>query len=107
MSFARGPIWITSILISIGYFLWGLCLGLFNIYSATYRQKVVPPEAMGKLVGAARTLIYGAMPLGSLSGGLIVDFLGSRYVFLFNCLINLISLVILFFSLRKVDKILL
>ncbi|PTV44751.1 MFS transporter [Acinetobacter pittii] len=107
MLFARGPIWITSTLISIGYFLWGLCLGLFNIYSATYRQKIVPPEVMGKLVGAARTLIYGVMPLGALSGGLIVDFFGSRYVFLFNCLINLISLVILYFSLRKVDKILL
>ncbi|SDB85585.1 MFS transporter [Acinetobacter boissieri] len=105
MILATGPIWITAIFISLGYFLWGLCLGLFNIYSTTYRQSVVPPETMGKIVGTARTLIYGTMPLGALAGGFIVEFLGSRQVFIFNCLINLISLMILFFSLRKSEDI--
>lgn len=105
MILATGPIWITAIFISLGYFLWGLCLGLFNIYSTTYRQSVVPPETMGKIVGTARTLIYGTMPLGALVGGFIVEFLGSRQVFIFNCLINLISLMILFFSLRKSEDI--
>ncbi|MBF7687600.1 MFS transporter [Acinetobacter rathckeae] len=107
MSLAIGPIWMTSILISLGYFLWGLCLGLFNIYSMTYRQSVVPSETMGKVVGAARTLIYGAMPLGAVSGGLIVDFLGSRQVFIFNCFVNVIALFVLFLSLRKAPKIVL
>lgn len=105
MSLAKGPIWLTSILLSFGYFLWGFCLGLFNVYSMTYRQSIIPPENMGKLVGTIRTLIYGAMPLGALCGGFIVDYLGSKYIFFFNCLVNLISFAVLFYSLRKVPKI--
>lgn len=102
---ANGSIFITATIISLGYFVWGLCLGLFNILSNTYRQKIVPPDIMGRLMGAARTLIYGSMPLGALAGGLVVEIFGLREIFIFNAVINCFSLLILIIALKKSPKI--
>jgi hypothetical protein len=40
---------------------------------ATY-QTVIPKELYGRIHGTRRTLVWGAMPIGSLLGGVLANF---------------------------------
>lgn len=51
----------------------GLGLGLWNVLSAARRQRLTPPEAMGRISGAYRVVAWGTMPLGAAAAGWIAD----------------------------------
>jgi MFS family permease len=62
----------------------GVLLGAFgvgvvgsNVIIATVRHLAVPDELLGRVIGVWRTLVWGAMPIGALIGGLITKALGS------------------------------
>lgn len=42
-----------------------------NVASVSFRQRVVPDELLGRVGNAFRMVIWGAIPLGALAGGLI------------------------------------
>lgn len=46
-------------------------VGAWNVLSMSLRQQLVPSELFGRVHGAWRTLVWGALPLGSWLGGLI------------------------------------
>ncbi|HET6795267.1 MAG TPA: MFS transporter, partial [Acidimicrobiales bacterium] len=49
-----------------------------NVASVAYRQSVIPPEMMGRVGNAMRTCIWGAMPLGAVTGGVVAGLVGLR-----------------------------
>jgi MFS family permease len=51
---------------------------VWNVVAATERQAVTPPELLGRVTSAYRTLILGAAALGALVGGLVAADLGLR-----------------------------
>ncbi|HEU5107237.1 MAG TPA: MFS transporter, partial [Micromonosporaceae bacterium] len=62
----------------------GVLLGAFgagvvgsNVIIATARHLAVPDELLGRVLGVWRTLVWGAMPIGALIGGLLTRTLGS------------------------------
>ncbi|EMD30064.1 MFS transporter [Amycolatopsis azurea] len=48
-----------------------------NIVLGTARHKLVPGELLGRILGVWRTVVWGAIPLGALLGGLLTHALGS------------------------------
>lgn len=46
-------------------------VGAWNVLSMSLRQQLVPSELFGRVHGAWRTLVWGALPLGSWLGGVI------------------------------------
>lgn len=96
---------INTLLVGSGYLLWGGCLGVFNTFSTTFRQQVVKPELMGRVLGAARTLVFGSFPLGALAGGTLGELLGLRSVFVFNIVAVLLAISVLTVTLRKAGKV--
>jgi hypothetical protein len=50
----------------------------------TLRQRLVPPELLGRVNSASRTLSTSAVPLGALAGGAIAGILGLRASFWFS-----------------------
>lgn len=51
-------VWVAAALVGIG-------LGGFNVLAAARRQRLTPPEAMGRVSGAYRLLGWGLMPVGA------------------------------------------
>jgi hypothetical protein len=45
------------------------------------RQALIPHALFGRVQGAYRTVVWGAIPLGSLTGGLLANAFGLRTVF--------------------------
>jgi MFS family permease len=56
----------------------GIGLGSANVLSITLRQVIVPATALARSNGGYRLLIFGAIPIGSILGGLIGHAAGTR-----------------------------
>ncbi|MGW4159366.1 MFS transporter [Streptomyces sp. NPDC004788] len=50
----------------------------FKIGSVALRQRICPPELLGRVTATVRFVVWGGMPLGALAGGLIGEYLGAR-----------------------------
>ncbi|GAB3489628.1 MFS transporter [Amycolatopsis cihanbeyliensis] len=47
-----------------------------NVVLATVRHGLVPSELLGRVLGVWRTLVWGAIPVGALAGGVLTEILG-------------------------------
>jgi MFS family permease len=55
---------------------------VWNVLTMSLRQALIPQHLFGRVQGAYRTLVWGAIPLGALAGGLLADAIGIRPVFI-------------------------
>jgi MFS family permease len=53
-----------------------------NVLTMSIRQSVIPAHLFGRVQGAWRTVIWGAMPVGALGGGILARAAGLRAPFL-------------------------
>lgn len=58
-------------LAAVGYFLSSVGVILWNVLVMSLRQSIIPGRLLGRVHGTWRTLLWGAMPVGSLLGGLL------------------------------------
>ncbi|HEX3336061.1 MAG TPA: MFS transporter [Jatrophihabitans sp.] len=49
----------------------------WNVLTMSLRQTLIPPGLFGRVQGAYRTLVWGAIPLGPVAGGAIAAAVGS------------------------------
>ncbi|MFD5417795.1 MFS transporter [Streptomyces sp. NPDC127069] len=50
----------------------------FKIGAVTLRQRLCPPGMLGRVTATVRFVVWGAMPLGALAGGLLGEWFGAR-----------------------------
>jgi len=55
---------------------------VWNVLTMSLRQLLIPEHIFGRVQGAYRTLVWGAIPLGALAGGVVADLFGISAVFL-------------------------
>ena len=48
----------------------------YNIATVSFRQRLCPPELLGRMNASARFLVWGTVPLGAMTGGLLGTHLG-------------------------------
>jgi hypothetical protein len=58
-------------LAAVGFFFSSLGVILWNVLVMSLRQSIIPGRLLGRVHGTWRTLLWGAMPIGSLLGGLL------------------------------------
>lgn len=51
---------------------------VWNVVISAYQLAVTPDRIQGRVIGAASMVAFGAIPLGSLVGGLLLGWLGTR-----------------------------
>ncbi len=56
--------------------------GFTNIAIMTMRQRLAPPEMLGRVVAASRTISWSLIPLGAALGGALADWVGILPVYL-------------------------
>lgn len=54
---------------------------VWNVITMSLRQALIPEHLFGRVQGAYRTVVWGAIPVGSILGGLLADAIGLRPVF--------------------------
>ncbi|MGH3519269.1 MAG: MFS transporter [Haloechinothrix sp.] len=85
-----------------------LLFGLFaaaivtvNVILATLRHMLVPNELLGRVLGVWRTVVWGAVPVGALIGGVLTEVFGTpSETFLFSGGCQIALAVAAFFALR-------
>jgi MFS family permease len=76
LALAVGPTAVVTATCMVGFLLWQAGLANTNVINASLRQAVTPEHLRGRMNASARTLVFGAMPLGALAGGLSGHLLG-------------------------------
>lgn len=61
-----------------GLFLAGYAISMNVVVSTSFRQRVCPPQMLGRLGSASRMVTWGMLAIAGVIGGLLVDALGIR-----------------------------
>lgn len=59
----------------------GYATTVWNVVAVGLRQRLVPPELLGRVTSVYRMIGWGLMPLGALTGGIVAHTLGLRAPF--------------------------
>ncbi|MDX8053966.1 MFS transporter [Lentzea sp. BCCO 10_0798] len=62
-----------------GFFLLHLILSVFNVSNLSFRQAICPDHLLGRMNASVRFLMWGALPLGAVVGGVLGTALGARW----------------------------
>lgn len=65
-------------LVGLALFTLGAAVMPWSVSSRTLRQRITPPRLLGRVTAAHRTLNFGALPVGTLVGGLITSVAAER-----------------------------
>lgn len=65
-----------ALVLATGLFLTVFAMIPFNIATVSYRQRICPPELLGRMNASVRFLVWGTMPLGAGVGGVLASQIG-------------------------------
>jgi MFS family permease len=75
---AGGPPALTVAVLAFSFFLRGAGVTGTNVHAVSLRQALTPDHLLGRMNASYRTISYGAIPLGALTGGALGQWLGLR-----------------------------
>jgi MFS family permease len=78
---------------------------IYNIAQVSYRQAITPNRMLGRMNATMRFMVWGTMPLGSLTGGLLGTLLGLRPTLMIAGLGGLLAVLwVLFAPVRALER---
>jgi MFS family permease len=66
------------LLFAVGVFALYFLAVVYNTAQVSYRQRICPPDLLGRMNASVRWIVWGTMPLGSLFGGALGTWIGVR-----------------------------
>jgi MFS family permease len=85
-------------LLLLAFLAYGIGLGISSVHAVSLRQAVTPDGLLGRMNASYRFLVYGAIPLGALFGGVLGETIGLRPALVVSVLGLLLALAWVFFS---------
>ena len=76
------------------FFLDGLLIGWWNVVVVSLRQELTPDELRGRVASDARTLAFGAIPLGALLGGVLAEVVSLRAPYVMAAIVLALSVLL-------------
>ena len=78
---------------------------LYNINQVSFRQAIVPVRLQGRLNATMRTIVWGTLPLGAFTGGVLGDLIGVRNAIIVGLVGGAFaSLFIMFSPVRRIRE---
>lgn len=65
-------------LFSIGWFVSAFGTVIYNVNQVSLRQRLCPPELLGRMNATMRFIVWGVLPFGALIGGVLGQKVGLR-----------------------------
>jgi predicted MFS family arabinose efflux permease len=69
--------WALACYVAAGFFA-SFGVIVLNVFGMSFQQSAAPPELLGRVNSITHTLVFGAIPLGSLAGGVLASAFGMR-----------------------------
>jgi len=66
------------LLFAVGLFAQFFLAVVYNTAQVSYRQRICPPQLLGRMNASVRWIVWGTMPLGALFGGALGTWIGVR-----------------------------
>jgi MFS family permease len=66
------------LLVGVGVFASSATSVVYNTAQVSYRQRICPPELLGRMNASVRFIVWGTLPLGALAGGVLGEVIGVR-----------------------------
>ncbi len=79
---------IAGTMLVIAQFVMGLSAVIYNVNQVSFRQAITPLDLQGRMNATMRFIVWGTMPLGSVTGGVLASFLPLRTTVLIGALIS-------------------
>jgi len=76
--FALGPPVLAGPLFTLMVFAHGFGISIHNVNQLTIRQVLTPDELRARVAAVARLVIFGAVPIGTIVGGVVAERFGAR-----------------------------
>lgn len=94
-SFSISKIFIVAL---ASYLLIGVAMCITSVAAMTIKQKVIPQEIMGRVLGISDVIVMLFMSMSVGISGVLADYIGLRYIFMISAagVILLIALVVLY-----------
>jgi len=67
-----------TVVLVAGGVLFTIAAVIFNVAVVSYRQRLCPPELLGRMNASVRFLVWGTVPLGALTGGWLGGWIGAE-----------------------------
>jgi MFS family permease len=75
-------------------FVEAVAVALGNVTTLSLRQRLIPADLLGRVGAAFRMMLYGLVPVGALTGGLLTAALGVRSAFVIAGAVQLVVLAL-------------
>jgi hypothetical protein len=84
----------------VAYSLEAVAVALGNVTTLSLRHQLIPSELFGRVNNTFRMCVFGVVPVGALSGGLLADGLGLHTTFFVAGALQLAVIIALRWRLR-------
>jgi MFS family permease len=81
-----------------GLMLGGFWIAVYNIVQVSYRQAICPPRLQGRMNSVMRFIVWGTIPLGSLTGGVLGSWIGLRETIVISAVGTTLAVLWIVFS---------
>ncbi len=95
---AQGAFAFAVAMLILGLFINGGANPVYNITQMSLRQAIIPLRLQGRMNASMRFLVWGTIPLGSLTGGVLGEVIGIHTTLLIGAIGGLLSVIWVYFS---------
>ena len=95
---AQGPMTFAVAMLMLGLFVSSSANPVYNITQVSLRQSIVPLRLQGRMNASMRFLVWGTIPLGSLTGGALGEVIGIHTTLLIGAIGGLLAVIWVYFS---------
>jgi MFS family permease len=85
----------SPIVVGAAFAFHGFLIAMWNVSVMSLRQALIPDELRGRVASDARTIAFGAIPIGAILGGVLADIVSLRAPFFLSAVVYAIALLLM------------